>query len=99
MKKITLICGNGYSSSMLVNEMEKVAKYKCIEVIIRAISESRFEEYENDTDILLIGPQLGYVVDDLREKYKKTKIKISVINGTDYGMLNGSKVLDDELKL
>ncbi|HEX9026121.1 MAG TPA: PTS sugar transporter subunit IIB [Clostridium sp.] len=99
MKKITLICGLGMSTSMLLSSMEKVAKDKGIEVEIRAIAEAKFGEYENDTDILLLGPQVGYLLDKFKKKYADKGIKISVIDSVDYGMMNGKKVLEYALNI
>lgn len=99
MKRITLICGLGMSTSMLLAKMEKAAKDEQIEVEIRAISEAKFEEYEKDTDILLLGPQVGYLEEKFKVKYKKTGIKIAVIDSVDYGMMNGKKVLEFALNM
>lgn len=99
MKRITLVCGNGYSSSMLVIEMNKAADMLGVDVEIRAIAESRFQEFQYKTDVVLIGPQLGYILEDMNEKYKDSNLKISVINGVDYGMMNGMKVLKDALSM
>lgn len=93
MKKITLICAGGFSTSMLVSNMEEVAKNEGIEVEIRATAEAKFWEYENDTDILLLGPQVGYLLDKFKKKYAEKGIKISIIDSVDYGMMNGKKVL------
>lgn len=99
MKKITLICGVGMSTSLLVSKMEEVAKNKGINVEIRAIAESKFREYENDTDVLLLGPQVGYLFDKIKKKYSDKEIKISIIDSVDYGMMNGEKVLEYALNL
>ncbi|MFB5760874.1 PTS sugar transporter subunit IIB [Paenibacillus medicaginis] len=99
MKRITLVCAAGMSTSMLVQKMQKAAQKDSMDVEIRAMSESNFPEYADKTDILLIGPQVGYLEDEFRQKYKPKGIKVSVINITDYGMMNGEKVLSDALKL
>ena len=99
MKKITLICAGGFSTSMLVSKMEESAKNKKIEVEIRATAYSKFAEYENDTDVLLLGPQVGYMLDKFKRKYADKEMKISIIDSVDYGMMNGKKVLDDALNM
>ena len=73
MKKITLVCAGGFSTSLLVTKMEQAAKEKGLEVVIRATAQSKFKEFENDTDVLLLGPQVSYLVDELKEKYKEYK--------------------------
>ncbi|WP_160689477.1 PTS sugar transporter subunit IIB [Clostridium sp. C2-6-12] len=99
MKKITLICAGGFSTSMLVSNMEKAAKDKEIKVEIRATAESKFREYENDTDILLLGPQVGYLFERLKQRYSKYNMEISVIDSVDYGMMDGEKILNKALKI
>ena len=99
MKKITLICAGGFSTSMLVSKMEESAKNKKIEVEIRATADSKFCEYENDTDVLLLGPQVGYLLDKFKRKYADKEMKISIIDSVDYGMMNGKKVLDDAINM
>jgi cellobiose PTS system EIIB component len=99
MKRITLICAGGFSTSMLVSKMEESAKSREIEVEIRATADSKFAEYENDTDVLLLGPQVGYMLDKFKKKYSDKEMKISIIDSVDYGMMNGKKVLDDAINM
>lgn len=87
------------STSMLQAIMEQVAKSEGIEVEIRAIAEVKFPEYEDSTDILLIGPQVAYLEEKLRVKYGNSGIKIAVIDSVDYGMMNGKKVLLNALSM
>ncbi|MGT2803051.1 PTS sugar transporter subunit IIB [Streptococcus henryi] len=99
MINITLVCAGGMSTSMLMQKMKESATQKNIDIEIRAMAEAAFEKFEGKTDILLIGPQMGYVYDTFKTKYEPTGMKIAVIDMMDYGMMNGSKVLDDALKL
>lgn len=99
MKYITLVCSGGFSTSMLVNKMQSVAKSKNIEVEIKAMAESAFEKYDGQTDVLLLGPQIGFLVEDFKQKYGSSGMKVDVINIQDYGMMNGEKVLNDALNL
>jgi len=99
MKQITLVCAAGMSTSMLVEKMKQAAKTNDVEVEIRATAEGDFKEYADKTDILLLGPQVTYMVGDLKSKYESQGIKVDVINTADYGMMNGEKVLFDALNL
>jgi len=93
MKKITLICAAGMSTSLMVTKMKEAAKKLGEEVEIRATSESKFKQYENDTDILLLGPQVGFLLNKYKQMYEPKGIKVEVIDSIDYGMMNGEKVL------
>ena len=66
MVNITLVCAGGMSTSMLMQKMKEAAKAKGIEVDIRAMAEAAFEKFEGKTDILLIGPQMGFVYDEYK---------------------------------
>jgi PTS system cellobiose-specific IIB component len=99
MKKITLICAGGMSTSMLVAKMEAAATQLGQEVTIRATAESKFKEYETDTDVLLLGPQVGFMLKKFKETYEPKGIKVAVIDGIDYGMMNGEKVLKKALEI
>lgn len=99
MKRITLVCAAGMSTSMLVSKMEKVAKAKGIEVVIRAVPENKFKQYENDTDVLLLGPQVGFLLNKCKTAYEPKGIRVAVIDSIDYGMMNGEKVLNKALSM
>lgn len=99
MIHITLVCAAGMSTSMLMAKMQQSAKSKNIDTTIIAMPEEKFKTYMGQTDVLLIGPQISYLEDDLKEKYEPKGIKVAVIDMVDYGMMNGEKVLTDTLAL
>jgi len=99
MKYITLVCAAGMSTSMLMAKMQESAKNQGIEAKIIAMSESKFEEYNEPTDVLLMGPQIAYMEDEMKEQYEPKGIKVAVIDMMDYGSMNGEKVLKDALAL
>jgi cellobiose PTS system EIIB component len=99
MKKITLICTLGMSTSMLAIKMQKAAKDLSLDAEIRAVPESTMKDYESDTDLILLGPQIGFMLKKVKETYEPKGIKVAVINSRDYGLLNGEKVLQDSLAL
>lgn len=97
MVNITLICAGGFSTSMLMNKMKEAAAKKGVDVEIRAMAESNFEKFDGLTDVLLLGPQVGHLLDQYQNKSEN--MKVSVIDMMDYGMMNGEKVLEDALSL
>ncbi|NRT75343.1 PTS sugar transporter subunit IIB [Clostridium beijerinckii] len=99
MRYITLVCAAGMSTSILMARMQESAKKQGIEAKIVAMSESKFEEYEEPTEVLLLGPQIEYMADEMKEQYEPKGIKVVVIDMMDYGTLNGEKVLKDALAL
>ena len=99
MTKITLVCASGMSTSMLMAKMKERARQQGIDVSIVAMSESNFTSSGEMTDILLLGPQVSYLVDKLKADNEPKGIKVAVINMVDYGMMKGEKVLKDALDL
>lgn len=99
VKRITLVCAAGMSTSLLVSKMNLSAVAEGLDVKIRAVPESNFEKYANETDILLLGPQVGYTLNKMKTQYEPKGIKVAVINSMDYGMMNGEKVLKMALSL
>ncbi|MHC1681850.1 MAG: PTS sugar transporter subunit IIB [Clostridiaceae bacterium] len=97
MKKITLMCSGGMSTSLLVKKMRDAAKKLGEEVEIRAVSEGNLEIYDKDTDILLLGPQIRFLLPELKERYSNTDMFVGVIDSIDFGMMDGEKVLKNFL--
>lgn len=99
MKKITLVCAAGMSTSLMVSKMNLAALSSGTQVKIRAVPESQFSNYESDTDILLLGPQVSYLLDKMKRQYEPKGIKVAVISSSDYAALNGENVLKSALEL
>ena len=99
MINITLVCAAGMSTSMLMSKMKTYATKGGFEVEVKAMPEAKFADYKGHTDILLLGPQVSYMIEKMKAAYEPKGIKVAVINMTDYGMMNGEKVLKDSLAL
>lgn len=95
MKKILLSCAGGFSTSLLVNKMKAVARQEGKDYKIKAIAADLIQEEvkKGRTDCILLGPQIGYMVNSLKSFTYENKIPIAVIPMQDYGMMNGSAVL------
>ncbi|WP_286906958.1 PTS sugar transporter subunit IIB [Clostridium sp. UBA1652] len=94
-KTIMLVCSAGMSTSMLVSKMKKAAEEKKVEAEIFALpaSEAVTKLETTDIDVMLLGPQVRFMEQDFKKKVNG-KIPVAVIDTADYGMMNGSKVLD-----
>jgi PTS system cellobiose-specific IIB component len=95
MKTIMLVCSAGMSTSLLVTKMQKAAQENGTEANIFAVSASEADSYlENQKiDVLLLGPQVRFMLDQFKGKLVAKGIPVEVINMADYGMMNGVKVL------
>ncbi|WP_207711035.1 PTS sugar transporter subunit IIB [Romboutsia sp. CE17] len=99
MIKIMLACSAGMSTSLLVTKMEKAAKENDIEAKIWAISEVNLKNEIEKCDVLLLGPQVRYIIGKATEMAKPYNIPVEVINMMDYGKCNGKAILDRAMEL
>lgn len=97
---IVLCCSAGMSTSLVVEKMQDAAKEKEINAEIKAVPVSSVEDLDSShkIDILLLGPQVKFKLNELKEVYKDQNTLVDVINMMDYGMINGEKILTDALK-
>ncbi|MGT2811360.1 PTS sugar transporter subunit IIB [Streptococcus minor] len=94
-KEIMLVCAAGMSTSLLVNKMNKAAEEKGLYAKIFAVPVHEATEYLKDhtVDVVLLGPQVRYLLDEFQETLASHSIPVEVIPMTDYGMMRGDKVL------
>ncbi|SHH88627.1 PTS sugar transporter subunit IIB [Clostridium intestinale] len=93
MINILLCCSAGMSTSILVKKMRQAAEEKGLEAEIWAIPESELEKNKDKADIVLLGPQIRYALENVRESVGADK-PVEVIDIRDYGTMNGKKVLE-----
>ena len=94
MCSILLVCAGGFSTSMLLQKMQKAADEQGVRVQIEACGTgdvSYFKHY----DILLLAPQTAHLEEALKEQYH---MPILLIDGLDYGSLAGAAVLKKALE-
>lgn len=99
MYNILLVCSAGMSTSLLVTKMQKAAKENGIEAKIRAVAESDLRNNTEGIDILLLGPQVRYMLSKVKVLMEPKGVPVDVINSVDYGTMNGSKVLEQALSI
>lgn len=97
--KILLCCAAGMSTSLLVTKMKKEAEAKGLDIDIQAVSQQEVSNHLEDTDVLLLGPQIRYKLSSLKKLTEGTGIPVEVINPVDYGTVNGQKVLEHAINL
>jgi len=99
MIKIVLFCAAGMSTSVLVSKMQKAAVEKGLEVEIEAFAESQMAKHLDGVSVVLLGPQVRYILPKVKKICEPLGIPFDVIVSVDYGMMNGKKVLEHALKL
>ena len=58
--KILLICAAGMSTSILMKKMEQYANDQGIDLDIKAVGLMDYQDYAQDYDVILLGPQVSY---------------------------------------
>ncbi|BBV63673.1 PTS sugar transporter subunit IIB [Kluyvera ascorbata] len=99
MYKIMLCCSAGMSTSMLVRKMVEAAQERDLPVKIDAYGVSEFDIQYPQYQVVLLGPQVKYMLKSLSEKAATQNIPVQAIDTMDYGMQRGDKVLDYALSL
>ncbi len=101
MNTIMLVCAAGMSTSLLVTKMQRAAKEKGVDADIFAVSAGDVDSIleKKVIDVLLLGPQVKFMKEQLEERLSNKQITIDSINMQYYGMMNGEKVLEQALSL
>jgi PTS system cellobiose-specific IIB component len=86
---------------MLASKMQSIANEHNIPVEVEAFPDGKIGQIidEKHPDVILLGPQVKYRYNEIVEKFGSKGIPIQVIDQTDYGMMNGEKVLKSAIKL
>ena len=90
-KRIYLFCSAGMSTSLLVSKMKAQAEKYEVPVMIEAFSEALAAEKGPEADVILLGPQIGYMLDDIQKLLPNKPIE--VIDSALYGKVDGLGVL------
>lgn len=99
MSNIMLVCSAGMSTSLLVSKMNKAAKDRGLDVNIFAVAEADLKNNIDKVDVILLGPQVRYLLPKIKDMMKSRGVPVDVINTIDYGTMKGDKVLDHALSM
>lgn len=93
-KTIMLACAAGMSTSLMMQKMEDAALEQNKEYKFYAVPATEAEKFlaSNHVDVILLGPQLSYMIEDF-ERLVQKKVPIRIIDMIDYGVMDGVKVL------
>jgi len=95
-KVIMLACAAGMSTSLMVQKIQEAVKEQGKDYEVFAASTADVEKYLNSDkvpNVVLLGPQVSYLKDDIKVKTDAKGIPMDVMNMMDYGMMNGANIL------
>jgi PTS system cellobiose-specific IIB component len=90
---ILLCCAAGMSTSLLVTKMEAYAKEQGLEGKIWAVGADDVKNHIDGADVLLLGPQVRYLLSQFKKVGEEKGIPVDSINPVHYGMMNGAEVV------
>lgn len=90
---ILLCCAAGMSTSLLVTKMEKSAEAQGKSYKIWAVPGDVVKNHIDSADVLLLGPQVRFLLPQMKQLGQQKGIPVDVINPVHYGMCNGEEVV------
>ena len=95
--KITLACAGGVSTSILCERIKAAFKKNGFdEVECHAYATAALEHAAPGSDVILLGPQVAYMEDDVVKKYPD--IPVRLMDMRDYGTMNADKIVKELLE-
>ncbi|MCR5392163.1 MAG: PTS sugar transporter subunit IIB [Olsenella sp.] len=91
---ILLVCGSGASSGFMAGNMRKAAATRGLNVSIIARSESEIDSYIDGIDVLMVGPHLAYILDDIDGYTQGYPVKVILMKPEYYSTLDGNAAID-----
>jgi len=97
--KVMLVCGAGASSGFMAANIRKAAAARGLDYSVIARSESEIENYIDEIDVLMVGPHLSYILDEVENWVGDANIPVLLMRPDYYSMLDGDAALDHLLTM
>lgn len=91
MIRIILVCAAGMSTSILVNNMRKMAEPKDT---IHAYPISQLEDHIQDCDVVLVGPQIRFQMEMISKLAHAFNKEAALMDQKSYAQMDAVKLLD-----
>lgn len=86
MRKVMLVCNAGMSTGIMAKKIEEASE-GTLEVF--AYGEAEFEDHLEGVEMILVGPQIRYLVPNIQAK---VSCPVDSIAPQHYGVMNGKAV-------
>lgn len=97
--KVLLACGSGASSGFMASSMRKAAAENNVNADIHAVSDSEISSFMDKVDIIMLGPHIKYLEEELRNKAAAYGVPVACISQKAYGVLDGKRALAETIQL
>ena len=88
--KILLVCAGGMSTSILMRKMAKYWEEQGQELTIKAVGLGDYENVYKDFDIVMMGPQVSYRLEEVKEN---TGLPTAAIPSFEYAIGDCPKIM------
>lgn len=88
--KILLVCAGGMSTGLLMKKMEAYWEEQGQELTINAVGLGEYEEVYKNYDIVMVGPQVSYRLNEIKET---TGLPCDTIASFDYAVANCPNIM------
>lgn len=88
--RVLLVCAGGFSTGLLMKKMKNYWEEQGIDLVIEATSVRVCDEVSDNYEVVLIGPQVGYQLDNIKER---TGLPCAIIPSMDYGIGNCPNIM------
>lgn len=88
--KILLVCAGGMSTGLLMKKMQAYWAEQGVELKITAVGLGEYEDVYKDYDIIMVGPQVGYRLKQIKEN---TGLPCETIQSFDYAVANCPNIM------
>jgi PTS system cellobiose-specific IIB component len=92
--KILIICGAGASSTFVAHRIRRTAAERDLEVEVTAGTASSLPGALTGIDVLLIGPHLPELYDDIREAARALGVGVVLLPDTIFAARDGEEALE-----
>lgn len=88
--KILLVCAGGMSTGILMKKMKEYWEQQGQELQIQAVGLAEYQDVCENYEIVLLGPQISYRLDEVKEN---TGLPCEAIPSYDYAVANCPQIM------
>lgn len=97
MIKMTVACMTGLSAEMFAHKLQEKADAKDINVIFSGCALSQIDSKAAFMDVLILGPQIGYDVEKIKESVKN-KCAVVTLEVNEFNINECEKIINKAIR-
>ncbi len=82
----------------MANNIRKAVTARGVDMSVMARSESEIENFIDEIDVLMVGPHLAYIIDEIDDYVGEYPVKVVLMRPDYYSTLDGEKAVDHLLE-